>query len=58
MNIPAWCVEELDRGVLVTVTETFLDFAVHEPKETVKYLKQKFKNICPNRSKSIRTFDH
>lgn len=51
MNIPAWRVEELDGGVLVTVTETFLDFAVNEPKEAVKYLKQKFKNIRPNRFK-------
>ena len=51
MNIPAWRVEELDGGVLVTVTEKFLDFAVNEPKETLKYLKQKFKNIRPNRFK-------
>ena len=51
MNIPAWRVEKLDGGVLVTVTETFLDFAVNEPKDTLKYLKQKFKNIRPNRFK-------
>ena len=50
-NIPAWSVEELDGGVLVTVTETFLDFAENEPKQTLKYLKQKFKNIRPNRFK-------
>lgn len=51
MNIPAWSVEELDGGIVVTVTETFLDFAENEPKETLKYLKQKFKNIRPNRFK-------
>ncbi len=49
MNTPAWRVEELDGGVLVTVTETFLDFARNEQKETLNYLKQKFKNIRPNR---------
>ena len=49
LNIPAWSVEELEDGFLVTVTQTFLEFAENEPKQTLKYLKQKFKNIRPNR---------
>jgi len=49
LNIPAWRIEELEGGFLVIVTETFLEFARHEPKKTLKYLKQNFKSIRPNR---------
>jgi hypothetical protein len=56
MNTPAWSVEELDGGVFITVTETFLDFAENEPKETLKYLKQKFKDIRANRFKIHSAF--
>jgi hypothetical protein len=56
MNTPAWNVEELDGGILVIVTKKFLDFAENEPTETLKYLKQKFKNIRANRFKIHSSF--
>lgn len=49
LNAPAWKVEELDGGVLLRTAETFLEFTKAEPKELIKYLRQKFKGITPNR---------
>jgi hypothetical protein len=47
-QIPAWKVEEFLGGYLITVTESFMDFRINEPKETIKYLRQKFKGISAN----------
>jgi len=51
LNAPAWSVEELDGGVLLRTTETFLEFTKEEPKELIQYLRQKFKGITANRFK-------
>lgn len=48
-NIPAWKVDELEGGFLITVTETFIEFVENEPKQLLKYLRQKFKRIRANR---------
>lgn len=49
MNIPAWRTEEYDGGVLVTVTERYLDFATKEPVESLAYLRHTFPQIIANR---------
>jgi hypothetical protein len=49
LNAPAWKIEELDEGILLRTTETFLEFTKREPQELIKYLRQRFKNIKPNR---------
>jgi len=51
INAPAWSVEELDGGVLLRTTETFLEFTKEEPKQLIQYLRQKFKGITANRFK-------
>ena len=56
MNTPAWKTEELEGGVLVTVTEKFLDFATTEPKDALKYLRPKFKGMRANRFKIHEAF--
>lgn len=56
LNIPAWKIEELEGGVLVTVTEKFLDFATAEPKDALKYLRQNFKGMRANRFKIHAAF--
>lgn len=56
MNTPAWKTEELEGGVLVTVTEKFLDFVTSEPKECLKYLRQNFKGMRANRFKIHAAF--
>ena len=56
MNTPAWKTEELEGGVLVTVTEKFLDFATAEPKDSLKYLRQKFKAMRANRFRIHEAF--
>ncbi len=56
LNTPAFKTEELEGGVLITVTEKFLDFALNEPKETLKYLRQEFKGMRANRFKIHEAF--
>ncbi len=56
LNTPGWKTEELEGGVLVTVTENYLDFALNDQKETLKYLRQKFKGIRVNRFKIHEAF--
>lgn len=56
LDTPAWKVEEIADGILITVTEKYLDFSRNEPKETLKHLRQKFKGIRPNRYKEDPNF--
>ncbi|WP_372724159.1 hypothetical protein [Novipirellula sp.] len=56
LNTPAFKTEELEGGVLITVTEKFLDFALNDPNETLKYLRQEFKGMRANRFKIHEAF--
>ncbi|MEZ6132433.1 MAG: hypothetical protein R3C59_27530 [Planctomycetaceae bacterium] len=49
LKTPARKTKELEGGVLVIVTEKFLDFATTEPKESLKYLRRNFKGMRANR---------
>jgi hypothetical protein len=56
LNVPAWRVEEIGEGVLITVTPQFLTFANEAPKDTLKYMQQKFKGMRANRFAIPKSF--
>jgi hypothetical protein len=49
LNTPAWRVEEIGEGILIKVTQQFLTFANEAPKDTLKYMQQKFTGMRANR---------
>jgi hypothetical protein len=55
-NAPVWKVEEFAGGVFLIVTEKYLDFISIEPKECLKYMRQRFKGMRANRFKIDSNF--
>jgi hypothetical protein len=55
-NAPVWKVDEFEGGVFLIVTEKYLDFTVNEPKECLKYMRQRFTNMQANRFKIDSSF--
>lgn len=49
LNAPVYQAKEFEGGVLVRVTERWLDFAKIQPKEALAYLRQKFPRMRANR---------